>query len=251
MKTRVSGLPRERPDGYRVVVRCEDGHALFRDVRAGGYLVLGTHTRCDLALDDDPSARVSGRHMVLACLPDDDGVGLRLVDLHTDLPYFYGDSEQSSRSMFAQGDFVACVGRTVICGYAVQLGPGEADGPPESGSVWRPSGGDMRINLTHRAKRIGTSVVFPAAEVARGVVLGRALPALPSDVLRVLDDLSVSRAHLLLVRHGPEVFAFDLYTPNGTRVDGLRFQRFRVPASGTMLDLGGVVDVTINQVGSP
>jgi len=251
MKARVSGLPRERPNGYRVVVRCDDGHAVCRDVRVDEYLVLGTHQRCHLALDDDPGVRLSGRHMVAACLRGDEDVGLRLVDLHTYIPFFFGDSEQSSRSMFALGNFVVCVGRNVICGYAVQLGPGETYGPPESGCIWGPSDGDTRINLTHRARGLGTSIVVPAAELARGIVLGRALPYLPADVLRVLDDVSVSRAHLLLLRQRSEVFAFDLSTPNGTRVDGLRFQRLRVPARGAILDLGGVVDLTINQEGSP
>jgi hypothetical protein len=252
MQARVSGLSRERPNGYRVIVRCDDGQAVCRDVRVDEYLVLGTHQRCDLALDDDPGMRLSGRHMVAACLRGDDGVGLRLVDLHTYVPFFFGDNEQSSRSMFALGNFVACVGRNVICGYAVQLGRGETDGrPPESGCISGPNGGDTRINLTHRAKGLGTSIVVPAAELARGIVLGRGLPFLPADALRVLEDVRVSRAHLLLLRQGSEVFAFDLSTPNGTRVDGLRFQRLRVPARGAILDLGGVVDVTINQEGSP
>jgi len=115
---------RERVQGYRLV-RVLDRNISWVDVRIGGegYAVLGSHDRCDLVLSGDSGIWL--RHLAAICVRlDDDSVGLRLIDLKTDLPFFLED-ETPRWSVIASGPFAMRIGRHVICGFPI--GPLSAD----------------------------------------------------------------------------------------------------------------------------
>jgi hypothetical protein len=117
---------RERVQGYRLV-RVLDRNISWVDVRIGGegYAVLGSHDRCDLALAGDNGIWL--RHLAAICVRlEDDSVGLRLIDLKTDLPFFLED-ETPRWSVIASGPFAMRLGRHVVCGFPI--GPLVGDEP--------------------------------------------------------------------------------------------------------------------------
>ncbi len=119
--------PRERVQGYRLV-RVLDRNISWIDVRIGGdgYAVLGSHDRCDLALSSD--AGIWLRHLAAICVRlEDDSVGLRLIDLKTDLPFFL-DDDTARWSVLARGPFAMRLGRHVVCGFPI--GPAAGEGAP-------------------------------------------------------------------------------------------------------------------------
>ena len=102
--------------GYRLL-RALDGNVSWVDIRISGdgYAVLGSHDRCDLVLGED--AGIWLRHLLATCvrLPDG-GVGVRLIDLKTDVP-FYLEDDAPQWSVIASGPFAIRLGRHVICGF--------------------------------------------------------------------------------------------------------------------------------------
>jgi hypothetical protein len=126
---------RERVQGYRLV-RVLDRNISWVDIRIGGdgYAVLGSHDRCDLVLSSD--AGVWLRHLAAICVRlEDGGVGLRLIDLKTDLPFFL-DDDTARWSVLARGPFAMRLGRHVVCGFPI--GPateGAAASSPRSEAV--------------------------------------------------------------------------------------------------------------------
>ncbi|APR85303.1 Hypothetical protein A7982_10652 [Minicystis rosea] len=118
---------RERVQGYRLV-RVLDRNISWVDVRIGGegYAVIGSHDRCDLVLSNDSGVWL--RHMAAICVRlDDDTVGLRMIDLKTDLPFFLED-DTPRWSVVASGPFAMRIGRHVVCGFPI--GPLTGDEPP-------------------------------------------------------------------------------------------------------------------------
>lgn len=108
--------------GYRLL-RSLDGNVSWVDIRIGGdgYAVLGSHDRCDLVLGGD--AGIWLRHLLATCvrLPDG-GVGVRLIDLKTDVP-FYLEDDAPQWSVIASGSFAIRLGRHVICGFPLGDAP--------------------------------------------------------------------------------------------------------------------------------
>lgn len=125
-------LARERVQGYRLV-RVLDRNISWVDVRIGGdgYAVLGSHDRCDLVLSSDSGVWL--RHLAAICVRlDDDVIGLRLIDLKTDLPFFLED-ETPRWSIMATGPFAMRLGRHVVCGFPIGAATGEEPvSPPAS-----------------------------------------------------------------------------------------------------------------------
>jgi hypothetical protein len=118
---------RERVQGYRLV-RVLDRNISWVDVRIGGegYAVLGSHDRCDLVLSSDSGVWL--RHLAAICVRlDDDSVGLRLIDLKTDLPFFL-EEDTPRWSVLATGPFAMRLGRHVVCGFPI--GPAATDEHP-------------------------------------------------------------------------------------------------------------------------
>jgi hypothetical protein len=141
---------RDRVMGYRLV-RVLDRNISWVDIRISGdgYAVLGSHDRCDLVLSND--AGVWLRHLAALCVRlEDDSVGLRLIDLKTDLPFFL-DDDTPRWSVLARGPFAIRLGRHVVCGFPI--GASEQRGsapagvgaggivPAENGGAQRPPTG--------------------------------------------------------------------------------------------------------------
>jgi hypothetical protein len=102
--------------GYRLL-RSLDGNVSWVDIRISGdgYAVLGSHDRCDLVLGDDAGMWL--RHLLAACVRvADGGIGVRLIDLKTDVP-FYLEDDAPQWSVTATGPFAIRLGRHVICGF--------------------------------------------------------------------------------------------------------------------------------------
>jgi len=102
--------------GYRLL-RALDGNVSWVDIRiiGDGYAVLGSHDRCDLVLGDDMGIWL--RHLLATCVRlADGGVGVRLIDLKTDVP-FYLEDDAPQWSVTASGPFAIRLGRHVICGF--------------------------------------------------------------------------------------------------------------------------------------
>lgn len=120
--------PREGTHGYRLM-RVLEGNVSWVDIRIGsdGYAVLGSHDRCDLVLASD--AGIWLRHMIAICARlEDDSVGIRLIDLKTDIPFFLED-DIPQWSVTASGPFAIRLGRHVICGFPI--GPSADEGSAE------------------------------------------------------------------------------------------------------------------------
>lgn len=119
-------IAHEAVRGYRLL-RALDGNVSWVDIRISGdgYAVLGSHDRCDLVLSDD--AGIWLRHLLATCvrLPDG-GVGVRMIDLKTDVP-FYLEDDAPQWSVTATGPFAIRLGRHVICGFPL----GDAPDAPE------------------------------------------------------------------------------------------------------------------------
>jgi hypothetical protein len=123
--------PRDRVQGYRLV-RVLDRNISWIDVRIGGdgYAVLGSHDRCDLVLPNDSAVWL--RHLAAICVRiDGDSVGLRLIDLKTDLPFFLED-DTPRWSVTATGPFAMRLGRHVVCGFPI--GPAGDEPRPAQGA---------------------------------------------------------------------------------------------------------------------
>lgn len=136
--------------GYRLL-RALDGNVSWVDIRitGDGYAVLGSHDRCDLVLAED--AGIWLRHLLATCVRLPDGsVGVRLIDLKTDVP-FYLEDDAPQWSVTASGPFAIRLGRHVICGFPL----GEAS----DAFLPEPTMGAVKIG--HGAPAAITSPSFP------------------------------------------------------------------------------------------
>jgi hypothetical protein len=305
--------PRDRVQGYRLV-RVLDRNISWIDVRIGGdgYGVLGSHDRCDLVLPNDSAVWL--RHLAAICVRiDGDSVGLRLIDLKTDLPFFL-DDDTPRWSVTATGPFAMRLGRHVVCGFPIGPAGDEPQGSPgpelrvpetpvatmaASGGVPAalprglrgmdfvrareggatgvldtglrveelglpaipakpvgelssfipaspvsqiqdligPTVSPDHVRVTLERGGMGASVELPSDALDNGVLLGRALNCFDGGLRRIFCE-AISRAHVLLVRDGSEVSAYDLCSTNGTRVGGQRIRRYRLADAGATLELG-------------
>jgi hypothetical protein len=105
--------------------------------------------------------------------------------------------------------------------------------PPTLGRL--ANGGRYAISLA-RGDRSAT-VMVAEEDLSRGVVIGRSEKC-HSEVLRRITDAGTSRVHLLVLREGPLVYAYDLASTQGTYVAGTPARRVVLPDSGTSLTLG-------------
>jgi hypothetical protein len=255
----IPGVAQERAQGYRLVA-VHDRHVSWVDIRLGdGYAVLGSHPKCDLVLSDD--AGMWHRHLAaIAASLEDDCVGVRLVDLKTDVPFFLED-DTPRVSALARGRFAMRLGGYVVCGFPVIFldalrGGAANDGAVQAVPVAEPapalgplrdlapkSPGPTRLILARGA--LGAAVEVPAEALDEGVILGRSLHCFDAGLRRVLSDDAISGAQLLLLRTGLELFAYDLCSTNGTFVAGQRVRRHRVTSAEPTLELGKKVTHSI------
>ncbi len=233
--------------GFRLVCVLE-GDISWRDIRIDGpgYAVLGSHRGCDVVLARDRG--IWRRHLAAICVPVEDGrVGLRLVGLATDQPFFL-DDDTPRQAVLVRGSFAMRVGRHVICGFPI--GERADIGSPSEFTLCPPvsqlgavsSVGDVRVILVRG--HVGAVVDLPAAAFDGGVLIGRALRCCDEGLRRVCGD-AISRGHVLIVRVGGDMLAFDLCSSNGTREAGVRVRRARLRGAAPRLQLGKDVILTI------
>jgi hypothetical protein len=285
--TITSQAPPPSAEGYRLVQVVGRDVSWFDVPRdpANGYAVLGAHKRCDLVLAND--ACVSPRHLIAIVVPlEDQRLGLRLIDLRTDLPSIV-DHDARRRSTLVRGQFALRVGRHIVCGFPIA--------PPPA------PGGALQVDATgthqgaNKVPYVGSEVVADREARSSGlhaianVLTGMSDLSAPSTAGGVrltlshlfvegwwtgtstevpLEDLddgmvlgrvhgfagcrepwcnTVSDTHLLLLRERGQLYAFDLASRNGTRVSGERIRRFRVAESGAQIELGKRLRVTIGR----
>jgi FHA domain len=167
--------PRERIQGFRLV-RVLDRNISWVDIRIGGdgYAVLGSHDRCDLVLSSD--AGVWLRHLAAICVRlEDDSVGLRLIDLRTDLPFFL-DDDTARWSVLARGPFAMRLGRHVVCGFPIGPASGEsaAVAPAAATPLGMPVAAPLlanRIRDAHETGVLETGISFGGVADARSVAV--------------------------------------------------------------------------------
>jgi len=106
--------------------------------------------------------------------------------------------------------------------------------PPSVGRLT--SGGRYALTLV----RVGRSatVMVNEEDLVRGVVIGRSEKC-HTEMLRRITDESTSRVHILVMREGPVVYAYDLASTQGTYVNGMPARRVILSDGGTSLTLGG------------
>lgn len=97
------------------------------------------------------------------------------------------------------------------------------------------TGGRYAITLS-RSDRSAT-VSVSEHDLARGVVIGRSEKC-HAERLRLITDENTSRVHVLVLREGPVVYAYDLASTQGTYVEGLPARRVVLSDGGTSLSLG-------------
>ena len=236
--------------GYRLV-RVHERQVSWVNIgiHGTGYAVVGSHARCDLVLGDD--ACIWLRHLAAICVRlEDDSVGLRLIDLQTDEAFFC-DDDAPRRSALMRGHFAMRLGRHVLCGFSTGDSPRAANVSHSCAAASplapSPSPNHVQVTLEHRGE--AASVELSSEALDAGVLLGRADNCFNGGLGRVFDE-AISRTHLLLLRDRSGIFAFDLASTNGTRVNGSRIRRFRVPEGGGTLELGKRIRLTIGS-GSP
>jgi len=184
-----------RVQGYRLV-RVLDRNISWVDIRISGdgYAVLGSHDRCDLVLSSD--AGVWLRHLAAICVRlEDDSVGLRLIDLKTDLPFFL-DDDTPRWSVLARGPFAMRLGRHVVCGFPI--GAAATDNARVDGAGPRaPSPdarGDARGKDIHATGVLETGMSFGGAVA----VLSAASPPAVNELTTFLPGVPVSQIQDLL-----------------------------------------------------
>ncbi len=105
--------------------------------------------------------------------------------------------------------------------------------PPTLGRL--ATGGQYALTLS-RAGRSAT-VTLSEEDISRGVMIGRSEKC-HAEMLRRITDENTSRTHILVLREGGAVSAYDLASTHGTFVNGLPARRVRLFKSGTSVSLG-------------
>jgi hypothetical protein len=105
--------------------------------------------------------------------------------------------------------------------------------PPNLGRL--ATGGRYELTLTrgHRS----AAVMLSEEDLARGVMIGRSEKC-HAELLRRITDENTSRTHVLILREGSVVSAYDLASTHGTFIDGMATRRVRLSDTGTALSLG-------------
>jgi FHA domain len=105
--------------------------------------------------------------------------------------------------------------------------------PPRLGRL--ATGGSWGVTL----ERDGRSATLSLSEedLAGGVLIGRSEKC-HAETLRRITDHNTSRVHVLVLREGEHVVAYDLASTQGTYVNGQPARRVQLSEAGTLLLLG-------------
>lgn len=97
------------------------------------------------------------------------------------------------------------------------------------------SGGRHALTLVRGGR--SATVMITEEDLARGVVIGRSEKC-HSEMLRRITDENTSRVHVLVLREGGVIYAYDLASTQGTFVNGMPARRVVLSASGASVTLG-------------
>ncbi|MBX3190713.1 MAG: FHA domain-containing protein [Labilithrix sp.] len=109
-------------------------------------------------------------------------------------------------------------------------------GEPMPASLGRLASGG-RYGLTLMRKGRSATVTLADIDLACGVVIGRSEKC-HSELLRRITDENTSRVHVLVLREGASVNAYDLASTHGTYHHAVYARRVALPDTGALLTLG-------------
>lgn len=227
--------------------------------RPEAFAIVGRHQQCDAILASDPA--VALRHLLVrAVLLGDGSLALRVFDLKSGFG-FHLDDEVERRALVASGPVCMRVGRYALVALpegplpdtrpAPEIRGGERVPPtgarryttrittlppaPELEDIARhvAAAGSGRITL--RRGDDWASLDVTDAQLDTGVLVGRADRC--EHALRSVLTEAISRTHVLLLREGDAVAAFDLASTQGLYAAGHRVRRVRLPDRGATLRL--------------
>jgi len=104
--------------------------------------------------------------------------------------------------------------------------------PPSMGRL---TGGIYALTLQREGR--SATVTLSDEDLQRGVLVGRSEKCC-SENLRRITDVNTSRTHVLILRDGPLVHAYDLASTQGTYCNGMAARRALLRDEGLMLTLG-------------
>jgi hypothetical protein len=292
------GLARDAMRSFPDSLAGRAGHRLFW-VRAGSSkiaggtalpahpawdaaTIVGRHPQCGIVLAEDNG--VALRHVLLRSISSNAAVGLRALDLQTDVGFMLSDGS-SQTSVFAEGPAAFGLGSYALVALPMRAsteGTNErfpTDFPPPSVESSRevrdqlaameqamspyrmnarPPSGSSRITLMPRLvmmgeRPFGGEVQFPGRywkitlerdgrsametvgeeEVAGGLLIGRSEKC-HSEVLRRITDYNTSRAHVLIIREGEQICAYDLASTHGLYQGGAPVRRVVLGPTATL-----------------
>jgi hypothetical protein len=134
---------------------------------------------------------------------------------------------------------------------AAELGqPREIEPPifgdrPAADEALSSDGGRITVERGGR----GASIEVSAAELDLGLIIGRADKCTDGGIRAVLNEW-VSRAHLLILREGRKIHAFDLCSMNGTYQDSRMIRHVTLSERGVALNLGSASGVLLRWHGA-
>jgi hypothetical protein len=99
-----------------------------------------------------------------------------------------------------------------------------------------PSSRTTFARLTLVREGHSATIHLPAPDLEGGVLIGRSERCADGGLRRVLDG-NISRVHVLLLREGDDVVAFDLCSTQGMYLDGRSVRRHRLSRAGGCLSL--------------
>jgi hypothetical protein len=97
------------------------------------------------------------------------------------------------------------------------------------------SGGRHALTLARGGR--SATVMITEEDLARGIVIGRSEKC-HTEMLRRITDENTSRVHLLVLREGTTIFAYDLASTQGTFVNGMPTRRVILAPGGASVTLG-------------
>lgn len=97
------------------------------------------------------------------------------------------------------------------------------------------SGGRYALTLARSGR--SATVMISDEDLTRGVVIGRSEKC-HTEMLRRITDENTSRVHILVLREGPVVYAYDLASTQGTYVNGVATRRVVLTDGMSSVTLG-------------
>ncbi|MDB4933977.1 MAG: hypothetical protein JWP87_949 [Labilithrix sp.] len=105
--------------------------------------------------------------------------------------------------------------------------------PPSLGRL--ANGGRYALTLARRGR--SATVMIADEDLARGVVIGRSEKC-HTEMLRRITDENTSRVHILVLREGSVIYAYDLASTQGSYVNGMPVRRVVLGDRGASMTLG-------------